>query len=708
MFSGIELFLGLFNNLAFFIILVAVYGILNSYFEKSAFYVRETAIGISFGLFAIGCMHVKIPVAVGVIVDQRNAIVALSGAFGGPLSAVFCSTMTGAYRAYIGGAGTFAGVTGVCLAAVAGMGLYILREKIDGLLKWIIAALAATIVILPGFLFVGDLQTGWELLKVMTLPYGSAIFIGILFAGLLLTFEERRRSAEVELKHSEKRFRELFESLLDVSYRTDKNGNLEIISPSSEKMFGYRPEEIIGTQISDYYRYSSQRERFVAKLRQEGYLDNFEAEIRRKDGTFIWVSTNAKSLRDGEGNFIGVEGVTRDISKLKKAEGERNILQENLLQIQKMDAIGTLAGGIAHDFNNILSIVIGCTELVIEDLPEESEERDNLDTVLTAALRGKDLTYQILTFCRKGKPDKKMVEIHLIIEETAKLLKQTIPVSVKLNMDIDPQTGFLLADPTQIHQVVLNLCTNAYHALENEKGIIDIQLKPVKADSVAAIKHANPRKGDYAQLAVRDTGKGIDTVTKARIFEPFFTTKEQGKGTGMGLSVVHGIVQDHDGAIEVESTPGQGSTFRVFLPLSHQEKSKTPVSEPKPRSGSETILFVDDEPALVKLGKKHIEKLGYNVFATPSATEALEKFRLNPDIFDLIITDQTMPEMTGDLLAKRVMEIRPDIPVIICTGYSAVIDEDIIANIGVKALLIKPLEKNKLSQAVRDVLDASF
>jgi PAS domain S-box-containing protein len=705
MVSGTALFFGLFNNLAIFIVLIAVYSALNSYLENSGRQIRQLAMGIAFGFFAIACMHVKIPVAEGVIVDQRNAIVALSGAFGGPLSAMLCAAMTASYRIHLGGAGALAGVAGVSLAALAGMGLYAWRAKMDSPLKAATGALAATLVILPGFLLVGDFQTGWGLMKAMALPYGVAIFLGIFLVGILIAHEEHRRTAQVELNNSEKRYRELFENLIDVSYRTDVDGNFVVISPSSKTLFGYTPEEVLGRQIANFYREPATREKFLDRLRRDGRIENFEAEIRKKDGTFVWVSTNAKLLTDAEGDFSGVEGVTRDISRVKSAEKDKRILEDRLWHSQKMEAIGTLAGGVAHDFNNILTAIIGYTELVIDHLPDGSQDRDHLGAVLSAANRAKELTHQILTFSRKGKTDKTIMKIHPIIEEAVNLLKQTIPSTVKIKADLDPGAGIVLADSTQIHQVALNLCTNAFHSFEDEKGEIDIELKPVDVDTDTDARHQNLRKGRYARLTVRDNGKGIDPVTMPRIFEPFFTTKGRGKGTGLGLSVVHGIVENHRGAIVFESELNQGSMFQVFFPLLTIENQPASAEKFRPRHGTENILLIDDEPSLVDLGKRMLENLGYNVLATQSADDALERLTANPGAFDLIITDQTMPDIPGDVLAKKVFRIRPELPVIICTGYSAVLNPEKALASGVRAVLMKPLDRRELSEAVRRVLD---
>ncbi len=705
MVSGIDLFLGLFNNLAIFIVLIAFYGFFISYFGESFSYKRQLTSGFCFGLFAIVCMHVKIPVAEGVIVDQRNAIVILSGAFGGPLSAILSAIMAGSYRVFLGGLGKFGGVLGVSLAAIAGISIFALRGRIDSIIKDIIAALAASIFILPGFLPIGDIHKGWELMKAMSLPYGFAVFLGLFFTGLLLVQEENRYKMVLELKKSEKRHRELFESLIDISYRSDKDGNFILISPSLEKITGYRPEEVIGTRIVNFYRDPARRDELLAQLQQYGHVENFESEIRKKDGTYIMLSTNSKLLTDGLGNFTGVEGIARDISKLKKTEEEKKRLEESLRQSQKMEALGTLAGGIAHDFNNILNAIQGYTELVKDNLPEETEDRKYLDSVLSAAVRAKELILQILMFSRKGKPLKKLINLSLIIEEAINLIKQTIPATVKISTDIDRNTGSVQADRTQLHQIVLNLCTNAYHSLENEKGEISIELKQLEPGEYSPAKQVNSGEVLYALFTVKDTGSGIAPETIPRIFDPFFTTKEN--GTGMGLAVVHGIIQEHGGAIEVESEFGIGTVFRVYLPLSGNKTKEDKAIIMIPQSGTEKILFIDDEPSLVNLGKIILENLGYNVLATTSVLEALEMFRKDPDSFDLVITDQTMPQMPGDQFAGEIINIRPTMPVIICTGHSSVLDEEKAREIGIKEIIMKPFDRKTLAGTIRKVLDKS-
>ena len=705
MVSGTHLFFGLFNNLALFILLVAVYGILNSYLEKSALLTRQTVVGFVFGLFAIGCMHVKIPVAEGVIVDQRNAFVALSGAFGGPLSALLCAVMTGAYRIYLGGSGTLGGVVGIGLAAVAGVVFYKLRGRIDNVLKASISALAATIIILPGFLIFKDLQTGWALLKAMALPYGLAVFLGIFLVGLLLAHEEYRHIAEVERKKSEKRFRDLFESLIDVSYRTDSEGNFIVISPSAEKVFGYRPEEILGRPVANFYRDPARRDDLMARIRKDGHVENFEAEIRKKDGSFVWVSTNAKLLTNVEGSIIGIEGVTRDISQLKKSEKEKLDLEESLRQSQKMEAIGTLAGGIAHDFNNILAAIIGYSEVAMEEIPESSPARQSIREVLNAGLRAKELIRHILTFSRKSEQYYAPVQMHSIVKEALKLLRASIPASIDIRQDIDCQCGTIIADPTEVHQIVINLCANAAQEMAKKGGVLSVCLEQLDLSADNLQKDPTLTPGPYVKLSVSDTGDGIDADHLDRIFDPYFSTREVGKGSGLGLAIVHGIVKRHNGMITVESNRGEGTTFNVFFPKAGEAEQQAIKEIDSLPTGNERILLVDDETSVANVIKQLLERLGYQVTSKNSSRETLELFSVQPNAFDLIITDQNMPEMTGEQLAKELIDIKPEVLIILCTGYSSDIDDEKAKSIGVREFIMKPVDKQELAISVRRVLD---
>jgi PAS domain S-box-containing protein len=506
-----------------------------------------------------------------------------------------------------------------------------------------------------------------------------------------------RKQAEQALRESEKKYRNLFENLYDVYYRTDNKGIFTLLSPSVEKQFGSKPEELIGENIKDFYVQPKRREEFLSLLTKNGYVDNFEAQLKRKDNYVVWVSTNAKLLKDEEGNIIGVEGITRDVTYAKK-------LEEQIRQSQKMESIGTLAGGIAHDFNNILGIILGNTELALDDVPKSTSIRQNLEEVRTAILRAKNVIRQLLSFARKTKLEKKPINILPIVRESLKLLRSSIPTSIDIRQNIPEDIGTILADPTQINQILINLCTNAEHAMP-EGGIIEITLKNIELVETAAAKLPALEPGRYINLTVSDTGHGISQEKIDRIFDPYFTTKEVDKGTGLGLSVVHGIVKEHNGLITVESEPGKGTVFSIFLPIVEEEAVVEEDTDETLPNGDERVLFIDDEESIVNLARQRLEMLGYKVEATTNPIEALALFHSKPDQFDLVITDLTMPKMTGDKLLAEILNLRPDIPIILCTGFSEKIDEKAATAIGAAEYIEKPLDKRDFAFRVRKVLD---
>ncbi len=379
---------------------------------------------------------------------------------------------------------------------------------------------------------------------------------------------------------------------------------------------------------------------------------------------------------------------------------------QQLRQAQKMEAIGTLAGGIAHDFNNTLGAIIGYAQLTIYKLPGNSPFLHYLDEILNASYRAKDLVYQILTFSRRTEQEKRPVRIDSVIKEDLKMLRALIPSTIDICDHIKPGTGTIQADPTQIHQVLMNLCTNAAHAMEEKGGRLEIILTNAYIDDNEATQHPDLRPGKYVKLSVKDIGYGIPPDMTDRIFDPYFTTKEKGEGTGLGLAVVHGIVKSHEGAVTVESKPGRGTIFNVYFPRTEDaEEIPKPRSHEKLPCGNESVLFIDDDNVLAYMGKKALEHLGYQVESRTDSADALKFFRENPHSFDMVITDFTMPNMTGEKLAEEIMKIRPDIPIILCTGYSERITNEKAEAIGVRKLLIKPLELYDLAKAIRDVLE---
>jgi len=418
-----------------------------------------------------------------------------------------------------------------------------------------------------------------------------------------------------------------------------------------------------------------------------------------------WYINSGRAIRWVDGRLARLR-VASDITALKEAEENKLKLEAQLRQAQKMEALGTLAGGIAHDFNNILYAMIGYTELAMNDLPEEQPARKHLDQVHQAGLRARDLVRQILSFSRQAEQEFKPLVLGPIIREVLKLLRSSLPATIEIRSELAAESETVLADPTRIHQMLMNLCTNAAQSMGRKGGLLEVALERVEVSRDQATEETELVPGGWCRLTVRDTGRGMDEATLARIFEPFFTTKDIGQGTGLGLAVVHGIVKSHGGVIKAESRPGRGSRFQVYLPLLEDgpELFPAPVQAPPP-AGIERILLVDDESDLVDFGREMLTRLGYQVTVRTSGLEALELFRAKPDRFDLVITDQTMPGLTGTELARRLLRIRPRTPVILCTGFSERIPAQETRGWGIRKLLRKPLIQQDLAQAIRQVLE---
>jgi len=381
--------------------------------------------------------------------------------------------------------------------------------------------------------------------------------------------------------------------------------------------------------------------------------------------------------------------------------------ERQLQQVMKLQAIGTLAGGIAHDFNNILFPIVGYTELTMDDIPKDSQAWKNLEEILKATHRAKELVKQILTFSRQGSHERKPLKVQFLIKEALKLLRATIPSNIDIETRVDENCGPINGDPTQIHQVIMNLCTNAYHAMQATGGKLEVELKEVDISYEKSVESVGMKVGPHLALTVKDSGCGMDQSVMERIFEPYYTTKEQGKGTGLGLSVIHGIVKNHGGDISVSSQPGNGATFTVYLPLIDEiDMEPEEVETPSATQGHENILVVDDEKQVVDIEQQILERIGYKVTTKTDSEEALAEFASLPDHFDLVITDMTMPKMTGDQLARKLMDIKPDIRVILCTGFNGAITEEKALAMGIDKFVMKPIVKDELASTVRAVLDS--
>jgi signal transduction histidine kinase/CheY-like chemotaxis protein len=423
----------------------------------------------------------------------------------------------------------------------------------------------------------------------------------------------------------------------------------------------------------------------------------------RKDGTKFPAGVHASRVMSGQ-TATGVRGILIDLTATQRAEEEKKKLEIQLQQAQKMEAIGALAGGIAHDFNNILSAIIGYTELAMLNEGASNSENE-LNQALIAANRAKDLVKQILAFSRQTDEERMPVRVGLVAKEAVKFLRATIPTTIDIKTRIDDTTGAVLANSVELHQIIMNLCTNAQHAIGGQAGLLEVEVQNTEIDLAQKNDLIDLEIGSYVRISVKDTGYGMTPDVIKRIFDPYFTTKEKGVGTGLGLAVVHGIVKKYGGAIKVESELGKGTTFHIYLP---KADITAPIKAEHPKSilgGSERILIVDDEKMLVAVVQQVLQHLGYDAVSRTSPIEALELFKAKPDHFDLVITDQTMPGMTGDALAKELLSIRPTLPVIICTGYSHTIDQERAMKIGIKAFVMKPILINEIAAAVRKALD---
>ena len=505
--------------------------------------------------------------------------------------------------------------------------------------------------------------------------------------------ELERDKAEESLQESEEKYRSMMESMKDPIYICSQDYRVEYMNPSMIQRTGCD-----ATGEKCFKALHDLDEKCPWCMHDEAQQPEYCEDdiVSPKDNRSYHVS--ASPIIHGDGT-ISKMTVLRDTTDLKK-------LETQLQQAQKMEAIGTLAGGIAHDFNNILGGIMGYAELAKMKAPEESNVIAYLDKMINSSDRAVDLIKQILTLSRQHKQEQRPVQVRHIVKEVLDLLRATLPTTIEIRKDPAKDAGIVNADPTQVHQVIMNLTTNAGHAMQEDGGVLEVTLANVELDDLLVSKRLDLDAGSYLRLSVGDTGYGMTSETMERIFDPYFTTKDTGEGTGLGLSVVQGIVKAHGGTITVYSEAGKGTTFHVYLPVIHEaEKAeKDEPKEPLP-TGSERILFIDDEQVLIEIGGQMLELLGYEVVTKRSSVQALELFRAEPDKFDLVITDMTMPLMTGAKLARELMKIRPQIPIILCSGHSIPVSEEKAKETGIKAFVMKPLVVRNLAETVRKVLD---
>jgi two-component system cell cycle sensor histidine kinase/response regulator CckA len=515
----------------------------------------------------------------------------------------------------------------------------------------------------------------------------------------------QRRQAEAALKDTEERYRTMLEASPDSIVVYDMHGRTTYVNHAFCQTFGWSADELAGKRI-DFVP-----EQAIADTRRavEGMLRGepvhfFDTQRLTKDGRVLDIQLSSAVFHGRDGSPAGNIVILRDVTRQKAQEAERAAIQAQLRQSQKMEAIGTLAGGIAHDFNNILGVITGYNELALSKVYSGESPQEEISEVLVACERARQLIKQILTFSRGTREERRPIQVGTIAKEVVKLLRASLPSFIEIREDIACD-HVIMGDPIEVHQLIMNLAANAGQAMRGRDGVLKISLHPASKETMAHPAFSDLPPGKYLDLTVSDTGPGIDPSIRERIFEPFFTTKGLGEGTGMGLAVVHGIVKSHGGGIRLESAPGHGASFSVLLPQVERESQEEPAADPAvPKGKQEKILLVDDEEDLVNIAKRFLESLGYQVTGMVSPSRALEIFHDKPDEFDLVITDQTMPGLSGMQLAEQIWAHRPGLPVVLCTGYSELVNPEQAKAQGISQFVMKPFIKAGLAHAVHNAL----
>ena len=541
----------------------------------------------------------------------------------------------------------------------------------------------------------GEIKTIAGKRKIISLSF---LFDRISEDQLLVLLATMDITERIEKEREHKRLATALEQVADSVLITDQNALITYVNPAFEKITGYTSEEVMGKNpgmmksgMHDSSFYTSMWETLAKGIVWHGEVYN-----KHKNGSLLYEEVSIAPIKDKNGTIFNYVSVRRDVTETREA-------QKHLQQTQKMESIGNLAGGIAHDFNNILSSILGFSEMILESVDKKSTVHSDVQEIYNAGIRAKELVSQILLFARKTDEELKPIKVEPVVTEVLSFLKSTIPTTITLSK-VSSSNATIKGNATQLHQVLMNICTNAVHAIDNTMGTIDVRLEDIANGQT---ENTLLRPGKYIKISITDSGKGISRDNLESIFEPYFTTKGMTKGTGLGLSVAQGIVKAYGGHILVESDVGIGTTFIIYIPTIAPNNDETPHNVPKITRGDERILLVDDEIELAEIGERMLSSLGYQVTTKNNSIEALELFTTSPSDFDLIISDMTMPNMTGDDLAMECMKIRPNLPVILCTGFSNKLSQEEALAMGIKAFIFKPMVKGDLASTIRKVLDTN-
>jgi PAS domain S-box-containing protein len=521
--------------------------------------------------------------------------------------------------------------------------------------------------------------------------------LSVFFVGRMIV---RREQAEDALRQSEERYRRLVDHSLGLICTHDLDGVLLSVNPAGAAALGYQPADLVGKPLAACLP-ESVHERidvYLDEIRRQSTSSGVVRVLTREGKERLWLYRNVLYSERGQPRYV--LGHAQDITDRTRAEGA-------LLTSQKMEALGTLAGGIAHDFNNILAAIVGYTQLAVPALAPESVSGQHLREVLQAAERARALIERIQLFSRPQEPGHHPVELRGVVDDVLRLVHPSLPSSVQTRKRFGASASVVRGDAIQLHQMVINLCTNAGQAMAERGGVLQVALDDVEVGGQGRSEQRELPHGRYLRLRVSDTGHGLMADTVHRIFEPFFTTRTDRGGTGMGLAMVHGIVRSHGGVIAVDSQPGQGTTFSVYLPASDLAVPALPPVADLPSPGKERILVVDDDPVLARMHQQMLESLGYDAAARTSARDALEAFRAASEAFDAVLLDQAMPEIAGDVLAAELMKIHPGIRIVLCTGFSNALTPERASALGIREYLSKPVRLEDLAVALRRALDAS-